>query len=108
MRKWQEINEEMEMLLSQTEDEYEQLKIKIKYNELIRKAWEAERIEKNSNVSLFDLVGTKVVVNAGSRWFHRILKFDGVRFYVLADNQKAIVKYNAIWNNFDVDHWELK
>lgn len=88
--------------------ELEVIYLKLEYNDKITKAWENSRIAKNANKSIFDLVGKKVFIVSGSKHWQRILKWNGYQFYANIDNQKAVVKYNAIWDNFTVEHWEYK
>ena len=88
--------------------ELEIIYLKLEYNDKIRKAWENERMAKNANKSIFDMVGKKVFIVSGSKYWKRVLKWNGYQFYANIDNQKAVVKYNAIWDNFTVEHWEYK
>ena len=88
--------------------ELEIIYLKLEYNDKITKAWENERMAKNANKSIFDLVGKKVFIVSGSKHWKRVLKWNGYQFYANIDSQKAIVKDNAIWDNFTVEHWEYK
>ena len=86
----------------------EAIYLKIEYNSKINKAWENERIAKNSQKSLWEMVGKKVTVNAHGKFFYRVLKWNGYQFYTLIDNQKAVVKYSTIWDNWEVEYWASK
>ena len=88
--------------------ELEIIYLKLEYNGKITKAWENERMAKNANKSIFDMVGKKVFIVSGNKYWKRVLKWNGYQFYAKIDNQKAVVKYNAIWDNFTVEHWEYK
>ena len=109
---WKEWAEELDAKLAELEttsnDEMDAIYLKMEYNEKIRKAWENERIAKNANKSLFDMVGHPVIVNVNDRYWKRTLRWNGCQFYVNLDKHVAIVKYNAIWDNFEVEEWIIK